>query len=365
MSFFATDALWVQAERLRQAVADVFEVDDVTVGGDRAPTIRLRGRLRVASDQAYALIYERFRVLGFTPLLRRDLRGEMIIAAPGTIPTTAPGRGWVPALLLALTLASVIYIGAAMDPLPDGRLSLLNGLPFAVSLISILGAHELGHYFAARHLGTPVTLPYFIPMPVPPFGTMGAFIQMKAPTRDRRTLLKIAIAGPLTGLVVAVPVLLLGLILSRVEPLPPGGYIMEGNSILYAALKIIRFGRFLPADGLDVILHPVAFAGWAGLLVTGLNLIPAGQLDGGHVAYALLGTYARYVTAAIIAILIGLGFLWNGWWLWAFLVFLFSRTQAAPLDDITQLTGLQRAVAVGMLVLFVLVFTPVPLTVHF
>jgi membrane-associated protease RseP (regulator of RpoE activity) len=139
---------------------------------------------------------------------------------------------------------------------------------------------------------------------------------------------------------------------------------MEGNSLLYAALKILVFGRFLPSGGYDVMLHSIAFAGWAGLLVTGLNLIPAGQLDGGHIIYALLGERARYLTIAIIIALLGLSWLWRGWLIWAFLIFIFSRAQATPLDDITSLTPSQRLVAIGMMILFVLVYVPVPITIH-
>jgi membrane-associated protease RseP (regulator of RpoE activity) len=148
-----------------------------------------------------------------------------------------------------------------------------------------------------------------------------------------------------------------------VQPLPAGGYQMEGNSILYAAAKFLVFGQLLPANGVDVFIHPVAFAAWAGLLVTGLNLIPAGQLDGGHIAYALLGPRgARTVTWIVLAGLAGLSFLWNGWLLWLGLVFLFSRLQDMPLDDLTELTPQQRTFAAGMLVVFLLVFTPIPLT---
>jgi len=364
LAFSPTVSQWELTEAVRQAVGDVFAIEDVTVVDGRRELVRLRGHLLIDSQQAYTLVSERFRALGLTALFRRERGADLIIAVPGTIPTRIANSPWVPAILLVLTLASVLYIGALMDPTPDGRIRLWNGLPFAVSLIAILGTHELGHYFAARRVGTPVTLPYFIPMPIPPFGTMGAFIQMKAPSRDRRALLSVAIAGPLAGMVVAIPVLILGLLLSEVEPLPPGGYLMEGNSILYAAMKILVFGRFLPSGGYDVILHPVAFAGWAGLLVTGLNLIPAGQLDGGHIVYALLGERARYLTIGIIVVLLGLSWIWRGWLIWAFLIFLFSRVQATPLDDITPLTSGQRLIAIGMMVLFLLVYVPVPITVH-
>ena len=162
---------------------------------------------------------------------------------------------------------------------------------------------------------------------------------------------------------IAVPVLLVGLSLSHIQALPPRGYQMEGNSLLYAALKFLMFGRFLPSGGEDVFIHQLAFAGWAGLLVTGLNLMPAGQLDGGHIVYALLGARrARIVTWAMIAVMAGLCFVWNGWILWLVLLLLFARLQDMPLDDITELTGGQKAWAALMMVLFVLVFVPAPLT---
>jgi membrane-associated protease RseP (regulator of RpoE activity) len=138
---------------------------------------------------------------------------------------------------------------------------------------------------------------------------------------------------------------------------------MEGNSILYALIKVLLFGRFLPSGGWDVFLHPVAFAGWAGLLVTGLNLIPAGQLDGGHIVAAALGDRARTLTMALTGALALMGLLWQGWFLWALLVFFFGRRRAVPLDDVTPLKPWEKGLAAAMMVLFVLVFTPIPLEV--
>ncbi len=203
------------------------------------------------------------------------------------------------------------------DPFQAFLAIITNGWPFAVSLMAILGCHEFGHYLVGRHHGVHVTLPYFIPMPFSSIGTMGAFINMKEPPKNRKVLLDIGIAGPLAGLVVAIPVLLIGLSLSQVTRLQvePGQMIqMEGNSVLYLLSKFAVFGQLLPSPatyagvnpflywlryffsgtplplgGLDVNLSQVAWAGWIGLLVTAMNLIPAGQLDGGHVLYVLFG----------------------------------------------------------------------------
>ncbi|MBI3943213.1 MAG: site-2 protease family protein, partial [Chloroflexi bacterium] len=208
----------------------------------------------------------------------------------------------------------------------------------------------------------PVSLPYFIPLPILGFfGTMGAFISMKAPPPDRKALFAIAAAGPLGGLIVAIPVLIAGLLLSHVQPLPVGPYLAEGNSLLYLLLKLVLFGQVLPNGHMDVSLHPMAFAGWAGLLVTALNLIPAGQLDGGHVVHALLGERSKYLTYLIIAILLALGLVWPGWWLWAVLVFFLGRRQAIVLNELTRLDLPRQILAVVLVVIFILIFTPIPL----
>jgi Zn-dependent protease len=348
------------------AAADLMSIEDVTEGVPPWNAIRLRGRLLMPSDQAYNLLAERFRGFGRTPLLRKEQGGarEEVLALPGTFGRSQP-RVTLALISFALTVLSCLFVGAQMvEGLTDVNWRLLDGLPFAAALLAILVAHELGHYFTARRLGSPTSLPYFLPMPIGPFGTLGAFITMSMPPRNRRHLLAIGAAGPIAGLILAVPILLLGLSLSHVQPLPAGGYQMEGNSLLYAMLKFLTFGRFLPTAFEDVFIHPVAFAGWAGLLVTGLNLIPAGQLDGGHIVYALLGPQgARIVTWAMLAALAGLSFLWSGWLLWLALVFIFGRLQDRPLDELTELTEPQRALAAAMLIIFLLVFTPAPLTI--
>jgi membrane-associated protease RseP (regulator of RpoE activity) len=220
---------------------------------------------------------------------------------------------------------------------------------------------------------------------------MGAFIMLKSPPTNRRVLLDIGIAGPLAGFVIAVPVLIYGLMTSPVQPLtllPGQGFSLEGNSIIYVLAKLAIFHQFLPVPasygnlpswlymlryyllgfpapvgGRDVLLNQVAWAGWAGLLVTGLNLIPAGQLDGGHALYVLVGQRARRLVPFIIVILVGLGFFWPGWFLWAGLIYFLGRTHAEPLDQITELDPRRKVLAVLALVLFLLVITPIPLLI--
>jgi membrane-associated protease RseP (regulator of RpoE activity) len=354
--------------------------------------------------EAYDQLAVALKPYQVTPLFRKDKDEQAIILLVAGVVEPRPSNAWINLALFLLTVASVVFTGtlfAYTGPLPDDVMgqvqTIMNnlrlGVPFAAALLAILGAHEFGHYLAARYHRTQVTLPYFLPFPLSPFGTMGAFIRLKEPPRNKRILLDIGIAGPLAGLVVAIPVLLYGLSLSQVEPVlvaPGQGFQIEGNSILYLLLKYIVFQQWLPAPssfdglppllywlryfftgqplpigGLDVIINPIAWAGWAGLLVTALNLIPAGQLDGGHVIYTLIGKRARYLWPVVLVALGILGFFWSGWWLWAVLILLLGRLYAEPLDQITSLDSNRQAVAILGLVLFILVFTPVPLIQFF
>jgi len=384
-------------------VGRVFAIEDITLGTSQQPfLVRYRGRItREDTAAVYDELSAQLKPLGVTPLFRREGDRQAILIVQGVI-NPGPSNPWINLVLFVLTLLSVLLTGAIYgldQPLPEGLFPIIaailsRGWPFAVSLISILAAHELGHYFVGRYHGTKVTLPYFIPFPFSQFGTMGAFINMKEPPRNRRVLLDIAIAGPLAGVLVSIPVLLIGLGLSKVETLPAVvqqseiTMQLEGNSLIYLLMKYITFGQLLPAPvnyaglppllywvkffftgqpfplgGLDVMLHPVAWAGWAGLLVTAMNLIPVGQLDGGHMLYVLIGQKrAQTVRWVILVALVALGFIWNGWWLWAAIIFFLGRSYAEPLDQITELDGKRKWLAVLALVLFILVFTPVPLS---
>ncbi len=352
----------VEVDRLRRLLVDLFQVYDVTVV--REGEVRFRGRLWVDSERAYDVIARRARALHYVPFFRRDGDDHVVIFVHGELPR-AKTR---PVLALILFLATVISVFFAGTLRSDGQTWLEVAEDagfFAGTLLAILVAHEMGHYIVSQYYRTPVSLPYFIPAPIFLFGTMGAVIRMVAPPKNRRQWLHIAAAGPLAGLLFAVPLTFIGLLLSSVAPLPSGGGdIIKGNSILYMALKVLAFGRVLPSGGEDVFLHPMAWAGWGGLLVTALNLIPAAQLDGGHVARALLGRAGgRVLTYGIIAVLLALGTLWEGWFVWALIIFIFSRVEVEPLDDITEPNDADRLLAAFMLVLFILLFTPVPLKV--
>jgi membrane-associated protease RseP (regulator of RpoE activity) len=207
-------------------------------------------------------------------------------------------RYLVPLLLFLATVLSTTMTGSMNMHGGDLVLAkLADGLAYSVPLMTILVCHEFGHYFAARAHRVPASLPYFIPLPfVGLLGTLGAVITQEA-TADRKKLIDIGAAGPLAGLVVALPILGYGLSLSKVQPLVGQG-LQEGNSVVYLLLKLAVTGEWLPANGRDVILHPTAMAGWAGLFITMLNLLPIGQLDGGHVATAYFGN--RYGRAAAI-----------------------------------------------------------------
>lgn len=263
-----------------------------------------------------------------------------------------------------------------------------GGPYFAATLMTILVCHEAGHYVAGRRHGVEVSLPYFIPLPPGiSLGTLGAVIHMPRPISDRNQLFDVGAAGPVAGLVIAIPLLVVGLHLSEVGPPAPDS-VIEGNSVLYALLKYAVFGRWLPGDGVDVQLHPMAFAAWVGLLVTMINLLPIGQLDGGHVARAALGQRHERWSARLHVALPLVGLAAGGvmfavaldagrevpgalryasygalpWLVWAG-VLAWMRRQAGeyhpPVTEVA-LDPRRRRRALAMLVVFALIATPVP-----
>jgi len=249
-------------------------------------------------------------------------------------------------LLFALTICSTYLVG---------------GVWYSLSLISILLAHEMGHFVMSRRHGMPATLPYFLPVPVPPFGTFGAIIKMKGRMSSRKALFDIGVAGPLLGLFVTLPAIIIGLLLSKTVPLAQtqDHFLGLGDSLLFTLVEKAVLGD-LP-KGYDLCLHPVAYAGWVGLFVTALNLLPVGQLDGGHIAYALFGRRSKIVFGLTVTIWMGISFFFYvGWTLMIVLVLLFGFRHPPPLDDITPLDTRRKILGGFVFSLFILCFTPVP-----
>jgi membrane-associated protease RseP (regulator of RpoE activity) len=363
-----SSATMEQADDLRNDVADLYTTESVTLDRPETGHIRFHGRFIVDLSARYDDLRRRFERHGFTPFVRDEDGRESLIAVP-VVFTPSASNVLINIILLVATILSTLFIGASMEfGIRDidgvfGLGDLWLGWPYSASLLTILGAHELGHYFAARYHKVPVTLPYFIPLPFPPIGTLGAFIRLKSPIKNKRVLLDVGAAGPLAGLIFAIPILLYGLSISPVEPLPAGGYILEGNSILYGLAKIAVKGQMLPNGTDDVFLGQIAWAGWVGLLVTGLNLIPVCQLDGGHIAYSLWGKRARLLFWPVIVALIALVIFTRSlnWGIWILLLFFVGRYHAEPFDDVTPLDGRRRVIAITSLILFILVFVPIPL----
>jgi membrane-associated protease RseP (regulator of RpoE activity) len=274
-------------------------------------------------------------------------------------------------LLFALTCASTVFAGAFWAGALSAELPrlLAAALPFAITLLAILLAHEFGHYFMARHYGAAVSLPYFIPAPpllvgsafVPLFGTLGAIIQMRSIPRDRNSLFDIAAAGPIAGLLVAIPTFVYGLYSATLVRLVPGG-IQLGDPLLLQALFYLKFGPIPP--NMDVQLPPMALAGWFAFVVTALNLFPVGQLDGGRISYALFGRRHLLVGTGVLLGSVALGVAtqsWN-WVLWAVVVFfLIGVDHTPPLDDMTPLSRGRRVLGVTCLLLLFLLIPPVPI----
>jgi membrane-associated protease RseP (regulator of RpoE activity) len=357
-------------ELVRHSIEDVFTVRDAHLNG---AAILYRGALRTPAARAVELMQSRLRPFGLTPFIRTE-GGEVLLQALPLAEAGGSSRRTLNVVLFVLTCISTLIAGSFFTGSPTFdafRTSLLgtlflSGVPFAATLLAILGVHEFGHYFTARHYRASVSLPYFIPAPPPLFifGTLGAIIRMRSPAGDRNSLFDIAAAGPLAGLAVAVPALLLGLSWSTIGPTPAADHMVFGQSLLMRWLVDLRFGPI--PDGMMLFTHPVADAAWAGFFVTALNLFPVGQLDGGRIAYALFGRRHRMVGMATVAatLLLGAITMAANWFVWAALVvFLIGFQHSPPLDDVTPLTPGRRLVGILCLVLFVLLVPPVPIDI--
>jgi hypothetical protein len=359
-----------ELERIRSTVAAYFPVYETRIG----PQSLI---LAVHADPAN--LEKRFDELrrelwtqGYVPLLRRD-HGEDFIEVIRK-PRTGRSRLWINILLMIGTIGTTSFAGALIWLTFRGEPSLTPGdflwgeLYFGAPVMVILGLHELAHYVMARRRHLEASLPYFMPVP-PPFilGTLGAFISIREPFPDKKALFDVGAAGPLAGFAASIPIAVLGLYLSIHAPVVPATYCgvtvlgtNYGSLLIGTPLFWELFSLFLPSN--LVSLHPLALAGWVGILVTAINLLPAGQLDGGHVFRALFGERARFVSYGAVVLLFGLGLFYLGWLFFAILVLFLGMRHPPPLNDITPL-GTGRAL-VGALVVAILVsgFVIVPLS---
>lgn len=320
-------------------------------------------------EQNFDDLREEMAQHNYIPMILYD-KGEHIVTVAKK-PTSKYRSTRVNLAMLIITLFSTILAGtiewggyenvATRDMFAPTTI-MMGALTFALPLMSILSVHELAHYFAARRRNVAASLPFFIPS-IPPLGTFGAFISLRDPIPNKKTLLEVGVAGPLAGFLLTIPIGILGLILTndgaKLAPInvPPGGITTLILPVFYSGLQYL-----VPLKG-DFLVHPTAFAAWVGFLVTALNLLPVGQLDGGHIARALLGSKARYFSWATIAALVALGLsgVYLGWLLFAVIILFLGARHPPPLNDITKLDVKRKALGLAAFVVLVVAFVPIPL----
>ncbi|HXF82966.1 MAG TPA: site-2 protease family protein [bacterium] len=346
------ELMW-RVEELRRLAATEFMVGEVVLDGAAPtftviPTADMRARFLALRTRAAAL--------GYLPLLRR--RGGRTVLAFIPRPPAEPWRWGVNLVLFLATLGTTFLAGylqsAGLSEFGFPGSAVGSGLAFSLSLMAILVTHEMGHKVAAVLRGVDSSLPYFIPM-LPPIGTMGAVIITRTPSPNRDALMDVAAAGPIAGFLAAIPVLLLGV--SRSLVIDPRGF----QGISYPDPLILQWlvqAILHPPEGMVVLGHPILFAGWIGLLVTSLNLLPAGMLDGGHVVRALFGPRIHTVTSWLAAAIAA----YFGYWLMALLILmLIRRGHPGPLDDVSPPSP--SRIVVGVLLLAIFVLSAVPLRI--
>ena len=359
--------------RLRRAVSAQFPIYETRLGPQSVLfAIHVD---RASLSEKFDALRQELWALGYIPLLRRE-SGEDFIEVVRR-PKTGRTRLWINLLLLAGTIGTTTFAGSVIWLTYVGGLNLTLGdlangaLYFALPLMTILGLHELAHYLVARRKHLDASLPYFMPVPPPVlFGTLGAFVSIREPFPDKKALFDIGASGPLTGFVASIPIALVGLYLSIHSPVLPASYCgpsilgqSYGNLLLGTPLFWYLFSLFFPPGLAN--LHPLALAGWVGIFVTAINLLPAGQLDGGHIFRALFGERSRYVSYGIVLFLFGIGLFTNffGWWFFALFVLFTGLRHPPPLNDQSPLD--RRRYALGALVIGILIsgFVLVPIAV--
>ncbi len=353
-----------EIERIKALVARYFPVYDVRVSYD---VVQFFCRVEDATlEERFEEMREDMAKQGYIPMIVYD-KGEHIITVAKK-PSTRYRSIYVNLVMLVITFIAMLIAGAyywvGYADLPSSQLfgadALGSGLLyFTLPLIAILAVHELAHFAVARRRHVAASLPFFIPS-IPPLGTFGAFISLRDPIPNKKSLLDIGLAGPIAGFLMTIPIAILGIYLTNLEAKPVPTEIPAGSVTVMLPIAYIFLGTLVPIG--NFLVHPMAFAGWVGFLVTGLNLLPVGQLDGGHVARALFGARTRYLTWATIAVMVGLGFFYFGWLIFALFILFIGARHPPPLNDISKLD--RKRIAAGLLgfVILVVSFVPIPLT---
>jgi len=269
---------------------------------------------------------------------------------------------YVNVVLFLLTVCTTLLAGSFLEGgNPFVRIDdIVRGLPFAITLLAIIGCHEFGHYFMCKKHGVAATLPYFIPA-LPPFfiiGTLGAVIKIRAPITNNRALFDIGAGGPIAGLIVAIPAIFIGLDMSEIREIDPVGAWSLGDPIIMKIISRIVFGEI--PEGFDIYISSIAFAGWVGLIVTAFNLLPIGQLDGGHIAYALIGKRQAWLGYIVFLSLFPLALFWAGWAFFIFITFLIRIRHPVGITNLEPLDTRRKILGVLCLVIFAVCFMPVP-----
>jgi len=346
-----------EINRIRDSIGTLLEIRGVYYDGQNitilgSPWFPMEDWQEDVSNHLFDLGYEvRFEQNNGQTIMELSRIGKKV----------KPPFPWINLILFFLTVLSTFAAGTLMENIDPFKNPLLiyRGATFAVPLLLILLFHEFGHYIMSRRSRIKVSLPYFIPGPTI-LGTFGAIIRSKSPFKNRKELLDVGATGPIAGFVISIIALIFGLAISQVVKEMPGQAIILGDSLAFKFISWLVIKN--PPEGYDVLLSPMAFAGWAGLLVTMLNLLPIGQLDGGHIAYALFGKKQKFIALIIVISLIPLGFfLWQGWFLWLVMAFIVRIPHPPTLNDAVPLDNKRKVVGWISLVIFILCFSPVPI----
>jgi membrane-associated protease RseP (regulator of RpoE activity) len=348
-------------EQVRTLVADEFSIEEGFLDHG-TPTFYVK--LTPESKNAFLKLMKRLDAINSIPVLREEERKYVLRVVDK--PPVKPSRISTNLLLLLATIGTTLLTGYVISP-SDWVDPIVGAITFAVSLLAVIGIHELSHKFAANKHGIEATAPYFIPGPPPPFGigTLGAIIKQKSLAPNKDALFDLGISGPLIGFIAAVIVTIIGIIISfTTTTLEPGTALLPTPLFFDFIIRILANAGFLQG-GQFILLHPVAFAGWVGMFVTVINLIPAGMLDGGH---AVRGLFGQKVSSALPIIVIAVLFILNPeiYWLIAIIAFFFAmQKHPGPLDDVSKLTTGRKLAAILLVATFILCVAPSPAFLSF